>query len=161
MRPRLITGVILVSSLASSRQTTFSGTLECAEVAQALSIDVGDHPDHSLGAFQTKCTWVKPIEIRGIRSAAYTGTATLETQGSVSRLRGYGVITFADGTSATYRFSGTSIQREGFVTAQDTWTFVEGTGGLKGIGGKGVYKGRPAEGGKRIYSVSGAWQLPK
>jgi len=87
MRPRLVTAVTLVSSLASSGQTTFSATLECAEVAQALSIDVGDHPNHSLGTFQTKCTWVKPIEIRSVRSTAYTGTATLETQDSVSRLR--------------------------------------------------------------------------
>jgi len=120
--------VTLVSSLASSGQTTFSGTLGCAEVAQALSIDVGDHPNHSLGTFQTKCTWVKPIEIRSVRSTAYTGTATLETQDSISRLRGYGVIRFADGNSATFRFSGTSVQHEGSVTAQGTWTFVEGTG---------------------------------
>jgi len=160
MRPSLVTAVTLVSWLASSGYTTFSASLECAEVARALSIDVGDHPDHSLGAFQTKCTWVKPIEIRGTRSTAYTGTATLETQDSVSRLQGYGVIAFADGNAATLRFSGTSIQRGDSVTAQGTWTFVEGTGALKGIGGEGVYKGRPAEGGKRIYSLSGAWQLP-
>ena len=161
MRPRLVTAVTLVSSLASSGQTTFSGTLGCAEVAQALSIDVGDHPNHSLGTFQTKCTWVKPIQIRSVRSTAYTGTATLETQDSISRLRGYGVIAFADGNSATFRFSGTSVQREGSVTAQGTWTFVEGTGELRGIAGEGVYKGRPAEGGRHIYSLSGAWQLPK
>jgi len=160
VRPRLIAAVTLVSALASNTRTTFSATLECAEVAQALSIDVGDHPDHSLGAFQTKCAWMKPIEIRGTRSTTYTGTATLETQDSVSRLRGYGVIAFADGNSATFRFSGTSIQREGSVSAQGTWTFVEGTGGFKGIGGAGVYKGRSAEGGKRIYSLSGSWQLP-
>ena len=72
MRPSLVTAVTLVSWLASSGYTTFSASLECAEVARALSIDVGDHPDHSLGAFQTKCTWVKPIEIRGTRSTAYT-----------------------------------------------------------------------------------------
>ena len=161
MRPRLVTAVTLVSSLASSGQTTFSATLECAEVAQALSIDVGDHPNHSLGTFQTKCTWVKPIEIRSVRSTAYTGTATLETQDSVSRLQGYGVIAFANGNSATFRFSGTSIQRGDSVTAQGTWTFVEGTGVLKGVVGEGVYKGRPAEGGRRIYFLSGAWQLPK
>ena len=161
MRPRLVTAVTLASSLASSGQTTFSGTLGCTEVAQALSIDVGDHPNHSLGTFQTKCTWVKPIEIRGTRSTAYTGTATLETQDSVSRLQGYGVIAFADGNAATLRFSGTSIQRGDSVTAQGTWTFVEGTGELRGIAGEGVYKGRPAEGGRRIYSLSGAWQLPK
>ena len=161
MRASLVTAVTLVSSLASSGHTTFSATLECAEVAQALSIDVGDHPDHSLGVFQTKCTWVRPIEIRGTRSTAYTGTATLETQDSVSRLQGYGVIAFADGNSATFRFSGTSIQRGDSVTAQGTWTFIEGTGVLKGVVGEGVYKGRPAQGGRRIYSLSGAWQLPK
>src|SRR5207249_12177149 len=118
MRPRLVTAVTLVSSLASSGQTTFSATLECAEVAQALSIDVGYHPNHSLGTFQTKCTWVKPIEIRSVRSTAYIGTATLETQDSVSRLRGYGVITFAGGKSSTLRFSGLCIVREGSVLAQ-------------------------------------------
>src|SRR5207249_12336002 len=95
MRPRLVTAVTLVSSLASSGQTTFSATLECAEVAQALSIDVGDHPNHSLGTFQTKCTGVKPIELRSVRSTAYTGTATLETQDCGSRLRAYGAGTVA------------------------------------------------------------------
>ena len=140
MRASLVTAVTLVSSLASSGHTTFSATLECAEVAQVLSIDVGDHPDHSLGAFQTKCTWLKPIEIRGTRSTAYTGTATLETQDSVSRLQGYGVIAFANGNSATFRFSGTSIQRGDSVTAQGTWTFV-GTGVLKGVVGGGSLQG--------------------
>ena len=50
MRPSLVTVVTLVSSLATSGHTTFSATLECAGVAQALSIDVDDHPDHSLAA---------------------------------------------------------------------------------------------------------------
>ena len=38
MRPRLATAVTLASSLASSGQTTFSGTLGCTEVAQALRL---------------------------------------------------------------------------------------------------------------------------
>ena len=115
MRPNLVTAVTLVSWLASSGYTTFSATLECAEVARALSIDVGDHPDHSLGAFQTKCTWVKTIEIRGTRSTAYTGTATLETQDSVSRLQGYGVIAFADGKlrpNMRLKLAGLSLLKE-------------------------------------------------
>jgi len=153
--------VTLVSSLASSGQTTFSGTLGCAEVAQALSIDVGDHPNHSLGTFQTKCTWVKPIEIRQRRSTAYTGTATLETQDSISRLRGYGVIGFADGNPRLFALVEPSVQHEGFRHCARDVDVRRGHGRVKGISGEGVYTGRPAEGGRRIYSLSGAWQLPK
>src|SRR5438552_4576220 len=141
MRPRLVTAVTLVSSLASSGQTTFSGTLGCAEVAQALSIDVGDHPNHSLGTFQTKCAWVKPIEIRSVRSTAYTGTATPETQDSISRLRGYGVIAFPDGNSAPFRFSGTSVQREGSVTAQGDVDVRRGHRRVKGDRWRGRLQG--------------------
>lgn len=44
---------------------------------------------------------------------------------------------------------------------EGNWTFSEGTGPLKETGGRGTYSGRPTESGKRMYSISGAWLLPK
>lgn len=153
--------IVLLGSLAARGQTKFVATLECDKVSQSLSVDVGDHADHSRAVFQTKCNWIKPIEIGGIRSTEYTGTATQETEGSESRLHGYGLISFSDRSSATFSFTGTSIEGENFTRGEGKWTFAEGTDQLKAISGSGVYRGVPTENGKRMYSISGVWQLPK
>ena len=162
MRRSLVAiAVLILTTPFTEGQTKFVATLECDKVSQSLSIDVGDHADHSLTVFQTECSWTKPIKIRGIRSTRYVGTATDESQGNNSTLHGYGVISFSDGSSATFRFSGTSIQAEDFAKGEGRWTFFEGAGQLKRISGKGTYTGRPTEGGKRMYSISGVWRLPK
>lgn len=157
----IATATLLLGSLAAQGQTKFVATLECDKVSQSLSIDVGDHADHSLTVFQTECSWTKPIEIRQVRSTRYVGTATDETQGNNPTLHGYGVISFSDGSSATFRFTGTSIQGEDFTRGEGKWIFAEVTGQLKAISGSGVYRGVPTENGKRMYSISGVWRLPK
>lgn len=153
--------VLILTTLFTEGQTKFVATLECDKVSQSLSIDVRDHADHSLTVFQTECSWTKPMEIRGIRSTRYVGTATDETQGNNSTLHGFGVISFSDRSSAAFRFRGTSVQNEDFAKGEGTWTFSEGDGPLKGIRGNGTYTGRPTKSGKRTYSISGAWRLPK
>lgn len=151
---------VLTSSFIAG-QTNFVATLECDKVSQSHSIDVGDHANHSLTVFQTECSWTRPIEVRGVRSTRYVGTATTETESNDSTLRGYGVISFSDGSSATFHFRGTSTQGEHFSKGEGAWTFSEGTGPLLRISGRGAYRGRPSEGGKRIYSITGFWRLPK
>ena len=46
-------------------------------------------------------------------------------------------------------------------SADGTWSFTGGTGKLKGIKGKGTYKGTGAPDGTVTYEVEGEYELPK
>ena len=46
-------------------------------------------------------------------------------------------------------------------SAEGTWSFTGGTGKLKGIKGKGAYKGKGAPDGSATYEVEGEYELPK
>lgn len=85
---RIVMAFLILTPVFTEGQTKFAAKVECDKVSQSLSIDVGDHADHSLTVFQTECSWTKPIEIGGARSTRYVGTATSETEGNDSSLRG-------------------------------------------------------------------------
>jgi hypothetical protein len=46
-------------------------------------------------------------------------------------------------------------------SAEGTWSFVGGTGKLKGLKGKGTYKGKYAADGTSTYEIEGEYELPK
>jgi hypothetical protein len=46
------------------------------------------------------------------------------------------------------------------VSGEGTWSFTSGTGKLKGIKGKGTYKGTANADGSMTYQVDGEYSLP-
>lgn len=60
------------------------------------------------------------------------------------------------------RFQGANTVKNGAIqSSQGTWSFTGGTGKLKGIKGKGTYKGTGTADGGVTYEVEGEYELPK
>jgi hypothetical protein len=53
------------------------------------------------------------------------------------------------------------MKGEVIESAEGTWSFAGGTGKLKGIKGKGTYKGKGAPDGSATYEVEGEYEMPK
>ena len=51
--------------------------------------------------------------------------------------------------------------KDGVPQEEGTWNFTGGIGKLKGIKGKGTYKGKGASDGTVTYEVEGEYELPK
>jgi len=145
------TVVCLVAATAAA-QTKVSGTTQCGQPDTQHVIPVGDLPDHSLALLQVKCTYTKPMEIAGAKSASTVITITNEVSGDTVRARGYQVATMDSGDKVFVSHEGT-----GTPEGQDgTWAITGGTGKLKGIKGKGTYTCSSSG-----CDVAGEYQLAK
>jgi hypothetical protein len=72
-----------------------------------------------------------------------------------------GVTTLSNGDKFFISDEGTvTTIKEGRYTEQGTWNFTGGTGKLRGIQGKGTFKGKAAAEGTTTVEVKGDYQLP-
>ena len=71
--------------------------------------------------------------------------------------------TVASGDKYFVRFQGKSTyDKDGKLqTAEGMWKYAGGTGKLKGLEGKGTYKGSGSPDGSATYEVEGEYSLPK
>jgi hypothetical protein len=68
----------------------------------------------------------------------------------------------ANGDSMYVRTQSSATMKDGAVeSAEGTWSFSGGTGRLKGVKGKGSFKGKGATDGSVTYDVEGEYELPK
>jgi hypothetical protein len=68
----------------------------------------------------------------------------------------------ANGDKMYVRIQGASTLKESVVeSAEGAWSLTVGTGKLKGVKGKGTYKGKGAPDGSATYEVEGEYELPK
>ena len=68
--------------------------------------------------------------------------------------------TLADGDKAFVQFQGTTtLKDKAPITGQGTWSFTGGTGKLKGLKGKGTYKGKWNPDGTSTFEIEGEYQL--
>lgn len=153
-------GLILAAASVGA-QTRISGTIQCAKPDQQTAIPVNDRPGHAFIVAKVKCTWSEPFEIAGIQVKTGEDTVFSEANGTTSRDSGYDVTTMANSDQFTVRFMGTStVGKDGNVQTQSgTWSFVRGAGKLKGITGKGTYKGKGSGGGSVTTEVEGDYQI--
>ena len=158
-------GVLLLMTLSiavsASAQTKLTGKVHCAKPDPDYSIEVGDQPGHILAARKAACTWTEGMEIGGLKVKAAQDVATGEVTGATLRDAGYHVATMDNGDKYTVRFNGTAMMskdKTGAITGK--WTFVSGTGKLKGIKGGGTYKGTAAADGSADVEVEGDYTLP-
>ncbi len=153
--------VLLLATL-SVAQTKISGTSKCGKPDQQQKIEIGDKPNHAFAISQGKCTWTKPMEMAGIQTKEDVVTGSDEISGASARAHGFVVGTMSNGDRFHVRTQGTDTYKEGNIQAsQGTWSFVGGTGKLKGIKGKGTYKGKPDPDGNLIYDIAGEYELSK
>lgn len=143
-------------------QTEVSGTVKCARPDQSQKIDIGDKPNHAYAITQGKCTWTKPMTIAGIQTKEDVGTSSEETTSTGASVRGYVLGTMANGDKFTVKTQANDVYKDGNLqTTQGTWSFASGTGKLKGIKGKGTFKGKPDADGSVVIEVTGEYTLPK
>ncbi len=163
MKTRMMLAFLIVFSLATVAmgQTKVTGTSLCGKPDPQHMIEVGDRPNHALEISQSKCTWTKPMDIAGTQTKDDVVTEAAEMRGTSSRDHGYVVGTLANGDKTFVHFQGTATLKDGAPdTAEGNWSFAGGTGKLKGIKGKGTYKGKAGPEGI-AYEVEGEYELPK
>ena len=164
LKPRItlvFAGLMLVAAGASA-QTKITGTIQCAKPDPQNAVAVGDRPGHAFVVMKAKCTWTKPIELAGVQAKTGEDTVFAEANGAKSRDSGYDISTMANHDQFVVRFSGatTTDKNEAVQAETGTWSFVSGTGKLKGITGKGTYKGTGAADGSVNTAVEGVYQIP-
>jgi hypothetical protein len=155
----VLLGAFAIASTLSA-QTKISGTIQCKPGAVA-PVAIGDKPGHAYAIVQSECTWTKPMEIAGVQSKTGADTVVSEMSGNGSSDHGYHLDTMANGDKFTVRFQGTGKSKDGKpVSSSGTWSFVEGSGKVKGIKGKGTYKGTTSADATMTTEVEGEYQLP-
>jgi hypothetical protein len=99
--------------------------------------------------------------VAGIQTKEFVTTAFSEISGSRATTRGFVDGTMANGDKFQVRSQGSASAKEGVIeSAEGKWRFVGGTGKLKGIKGKGTYKGKGGPEGI-TYEIEGEYDLPK
>ena len=160
LRFALVSLATFALAAALTAQTKISGTIQCK--AGAINpVAIGDKPGHAYAILQGDCTWTKPMEIGGVQTKTGTDTVTSEMSGNGSTDHGYHVDTMANGDKFTVRFQGTGKSKDGKqASGSGKWTFVEGTGKVKGIKGGGTYKSTAEPDGTTTTEVVGEYSIP-
>jgi len=154
----VVFGAFAVASSLSA-QTKIAGTATC-KGDTIPPVEVGDSPGHTLSVQKANCTWTG-LEIEGSPAKEGVSVATGEAHGNSGSSRGYHTGTMANGDHWTCSFQGRSTSKDGKpVGDSGTWAFTNGTGKLKGIKGKGTFKGTPAADGTMTYKIEGEYSLP-
>lgn len=164
MRFKTILAFLFGVSLATAAQaqTKIAGTNHCAKPDPQTAVQVGDRPNHAFSVGQNKCAWTTPWEIAGTLGKEGVATFSGEISGNTFRFHAYYVDGMANGDKAYYRYQGTAVLKDGMSQSEEgTWSFVRGTGKLKGVKAKGTYKGKAGADGTMTYEVEGEYTLPK
>lgn len=150
----------LVAPLAAA-QTKISGICQCSKNSLENMVPAGDHPNHSLGVTQGKCTWTKPWVIAGIPAKEGVATGLQEVDGNQAKNQGVYVDTMGNGDQVYFRYEVTSTTKNGQLEITGhKWQIVGGTGKFKGIKGQGTCKGTPTADGGVSYESQGEYTLP-
>ena len=153
---------VLGLAMLAPAQTKISGTVQCGKPDQEHALDVGDRPNHSLMISKGKCTWTKPMKIAGTQTKEDDGTNFDEVNGDTTKGHGYVVGTMDNGDKMYVSIQSSGTMKDGKMQgAHGTFALTGGTGKLKGIKGKGTFKGTPADDGTASYDVVGTYQAPK
>ena len=163
----LMTGLAQAQIIAQSQAAavaqsgkTASGW-KCAAPSPAHAVPVGDAPNHMYVVQQTKCTATKG-EIGGVKEQEGSATEFVDVVGD--KITGHGVFveTLANGDKihVTYTFEGTSKEKA-FQAGGNKWTFVSGTGMMKGAKGSGTCKAKGTADGGIDFECTGTYTLAK
>jgi hypothetical protein len=126
-------------AIASSAfaQTKISGSMDCEKADPMHAIQIPDREGFTYAIAQFKCTWTKGFAIEGLQSKDYINTVLSEVMGTSARITATGVTHFTNGDRLYGRTTGTRDQKT--LTSSGKWTYILGTGKLRGIKGDGTY----------------------
>ena len=167
MKNLVLTISLLGLAGAAAAQTKHSGVGKCDQKPDVQQmIEIGDRPGHMVGLVKQQCTWTTPVEIAGLKSKSYTTVVMTDASGAGplnSQDRGYVVVTMENGDKAFGRFQGKgTVSKDGEPGAgEGTFTYTGGTGKLKGLTGKGTYKGATDKNHVEEDHIEGEWSLPE
>jgi hypothetical protein len=150
----------LMIALPASAQTKIAGKVHCDKADPNSMIEVGDKANHLLYARKAACTWDGSQEIAGLKTKTGVDVATGEVNAATMRDSGYHTATMDNGDKYVVRFTGSAAMgKDNAGTIDGKWTFVSGTGKLKGIKGSGTYKGASHADGSADVTVDGDYTL--
>jgi hypothetical protein len=157
------TGVLVLVALSiaatAAAQSKLAGKVHCEKADPDSAIEVGDVPGHVLTARKSACTWTGG-EVAGLHVKEAHDAATGEVNGASAHDSGYHVATMENGDTYTVHFNGTAMMaQDGTGAITGKWTFVSGTGKLKGIKGAGTYKGKANADGSADVDVTGTYTI--
>ena len=162
LRTALAFLVAVALAAAAGAQTKTSGAIQCGKPDSQKPIEVGDKPNHMMGVGKSSCTWSKPMEIAGSKTKDGYSISFDDMTGSKYSGHGVHVSTMDNGDKIYVKFQGGGTLKDGALQADSgTWSYTGGTGKLKGIKGKGTYKGKGNADGSTTYEIEGDYQLPK
>jgi hypothetical protein len=149
-------------AVPASAQMKLSGKEACPKPDVQQSVDVTDMPGHALMIQHGNCTWPTPFELAGLKPVSSVDVNTDEAWGGKVTEHGYDVGTMDNGDTYTAKYSGTiTMAQDGTSTFHGSWTFVGGTGKLKGLSGGGTYGGTGAADGSVVSDVKGTYSVSK
>ena len=155
--PLALLGVLVGSVLVA--QTKISGTTTCKSDPQT-AVPLSDRPDRSVAVGRAQCTWTG-FTINGIATKAGVSTDFDELTADGVSFHGYHVATMANGDTTVAKYEGKAKMKDGKPVGSDgSWTYEGGTGKMKGIKGKGTFKGTPNADGSVTYQIDGDYKLP-
>ncbi len=161
MRVKSLLVFLFAVALASTAfaQTKTSGTATC-KADPPSPVAISDMPNHSFSVGKAQCTWTG-FAVAGLQSKVGTSTDLSEMSGDTTSFRGYHVATMDNGDTSVSAFQGSGKLKDGKpLSGEGTWSYTGGTGKLKGIKGKGTFKGTPNADGSMTYQVEGEYSLP-
>jgi hypothetical protein len=151
----------LVLTSAATAQTKTSGTIDCKQASDTKPIEVGDVNGHMMGVGKATCTWSKPMEIAGAKTKEGSSVSFDDMMGAKYTGRGVHVSTMDSGDKILVKFQGGGTLKDNkLVSDTGTWSYTGGTGKMKGIKGKGTYKGKTNPDGSMTYDIEGDYTLP-
>jgi hypothetical protein len=155
----LLFATAFAATATAAAPTKTSGAITCKSDPPS-PVALTDKPNHAFAVGRAECTWTG-FEVAGLQSKDGISTDLDEITGDKVSARGYHVSTMSNGDKSTVKFQGTGVMKDGKpVSGEGTWSYTSGTGKLKGIKGKGTYKGTSNADGSVTYQVEGEYSLP-
>jgi hypothetical protein len=155
----LFVGVLVAAALSAA--TKASGKATCkSDPASPAPVTESEQPSHAFVIGKAQCTWTG-FTVAGQDYKEGVSVSLGEISGDANSYHGYHVATTAAGDKSVSRFEGSAKLKDGNPVGESgTWVLTSGTGKLKGIKGKGTYKGTPNADGTMTYTVEGEYTLP-
>lgn len=138
MRSRLLL-FACASAFASTAiaQNKIAGSIDCDKSDPMNAIPVPDRQGFAFVIGQNKCTWPKPVVIKGVQAKDFTNTNFSEIRGNSVQTTALGVTVYENGDKVLTRSTGSVDVKNGTDTGK--WTIIDGTGKHAGSKGGGTY----------------------
>ena len=162
MRIKSVLVFLFAVALASTALagTKISGSSQCKADPPA-PVAIPDQPNHAFAIVKAQCTWPAPMTMASVQTKSGEETIQSEMTGNEASDHGYYVGTMSNGDKFTVKFAGTGHSKDGKpVSGEGNWSFVDGTGKLKGLKGSGTYKATANPDGTTTAKIDGEYLVP-